>query len=37
MVDSCVLLDVFTEDPDWFEWSFNALSNVADSGLLVIN
>jgi hypothetical protein len=20
-VDSCVLLDVFTKDPTWFEWS----------------
>jgi predicted nucleic acid-binding protein len=37
IVDSCVLLDVLTEDPDWFGWSSNALANAADSGLLVIN
>jgi len=37
IVDSCVLLDVLTEDPDWFEWSADALAGAADGGLLVIN
>lgn len=37
MVDSCVLLDVLTEDPDWFAWSSEALAAGADRGLLVIN
>ncbi len=37
MIDSCVLLDVLTEDPDWFEWSSGALAAAADRGLLVIN
>ena len=37
MVDSCVLLDVLTEDPNWFEWSSEALAATADRGLLVIN
>jgi len=37
MVDSCVLLDVFTEDPRWFEWSSDALARQADRGTLVVN
>ncbi len=37
MVDSCVLLDVFTEDPDWFAWSSEALAEAADTGVLAIN
>ena len=37
MVDSCVLLDIFTEDPDWFAWSAAALATAADSGLLAFN
>lgn len=36
-VDSCVLLDIFTEDPRWFTWSATALAHAADSGPLVIN
>ena len=36
-VDSCVLLDIFTEDPTWFEWSAAALEKAADEGALVIN
>ena len=37
MVDSCVFLDIFTQDSQWFEWSFRALGNAADEGTLVIN
>ncbi len=37
MVDSCVLLDILTEDPEWFDWSAAALAGQADRGLLVIN
>lgn len=37
MVDSCVLLDIFTEDRAWFDWSSKALSEYADRGVLVIN
>ena len=37
LVDSCVLLDVFTEDPDWFEWSSAALARQADRGPLILN
>lgn len=37
MIDSCVLLDLFTEDPDWFEWSSKAITAAAEEGFLVIN
>jgi predicted nucleic acid-binding protein len=37
LVDSNVLLDVATEDPDWYAWSAEALARAADDGRLVIN
>ena len=37
LVDSNVLLDVFTEDPEWFEWSSRALSEAAERSVLAIN
>ncbi len=37
LVDSCVLLDVFTEDRTWFEWSGRELARAADEGALIIN
>jgi predicted nucleic acid-binding protein len=37
LVDSNVLLDVATEDPDWGAWSAAALAQAADEGRLVIN
>jgi len=37
LVDSNVILDVLTEDPQWFEWSAQMLANYADQGDLVIN
>jgi predicted nucleic acid-binding protein len=37
MVDSCILLDVFSEDPAWFEWSSSALAAQAEQGRLVLN
>ena len=37
VVDSSVLLDVFTEDPVWLEWSLGRLEEAAARGLLVIN
>ena len=37
LVDSNVILDVVTEDPQWFEWSAQMLTNYADQGNLVIN
>jgi len=37
VVDSSVLLDVFTEDPDWVEWSASRLQEAAGNGALVLN
>ena len=37
LVDSNVILDVVTEDPDWSEWSASALEKCADASILVIN
>jgi predicted nucleic acid-binding protein len=37
LVDSCVLLDIFTEDKDWFDWSSQAVAHAANSGMLIIN
>lgn len=37
LVDSNVLLDIFTEDPTWSEWSGAALADARDAGALVVN
>lgn len=37
LVDTNVLLDVFTEDPSWFEWSAGQLRRAADEGDLAVN
>jgi predicted nucleic acid-binding protein len=37
LVDSNVLLDIFTEDPEWFPWSSEELERRADESVLVIN
>jgi predicted nucleic acid-binding protein len=37
LVDSNVLLDVLSEDPQWFDWSSNTLAQSAESAPLVIN
>ncbi|MGI8937296.1 MAG: type II toxin-antitoxin system VapC family toxin [Iamia sp.] len=37
LVDSNVLLDVLTEDPEWLSWSIPALAAAAEAGPLVIN
>jgi predicted nucleic acid-binding protein len=37
LVDSNVLLDVFTEDPRWGEWSSEALARTAEGDVLAIN
>jgi predicted nucleic acid-binding protein len=36
-VDSSVLLDLYTQDPDWLEWSQTQLTAAAVGGGLVIN
>lgn len=37
LVDSNVLLDIFTEDPTWSQWSAGAVADARDAGVLVIN
>lgn len=37
LVDSNVILDILTEDAEWFEWSSSALEDRAERSVLVIN
>jgi predicted nucleic acid-binding protein len=37
LVDSNVILDVLTGDPEWADWSEAALATQADAGQLVVN
>jgi hypothetical protein len=37
LVDSNVILDVATEDPQWGEWSSDQLATLAEDHILVIN
>ena len=37
LVDSNVILDLMTEDPNWFEWSARQLEQAAESYRLLIN
>ncbi|MCX4584368.1 type II toxin-antitoxin system VapC family toxin [Streptomyces sp. NBC_01481] len=37
LVDSCVLLDIATDDPKWADWSDEALARACDEGGVVIN
>lgn len=37
LVDSNVLLDVFTDDPRWAQWSAEHLTTAFDAGPVVIN
>ncbi len=37
LVDSDVLLDVLTEDPEWFDWSARALEEAGETSVLVVN
>ena len=36
-VDSCVLLDLFTNDPGWADWSENILDKYSQTNTLYIN
>lgn len=36
LVDSNVILDILTEDPQWFEWSAQRLAEYANQGELII-
>ena len=37
LIDSCVLLDVVTEDARWADWSANRIAEAMDNGRVVIN
>ncbi|MDH6119602.1 putative nucleic acid-binding protein [Kitasatospora sp. GAS204A] len=37
LVDSCVLLDLMTDDPSWADWSEAELAKAQDAGQVVIN
>jgi hypothetical protein len=37
LVDSCVLLDLMTDDPTWADWSEAELAKAQDEGPVVIN
>ena len=37
LIDSCVLLDVITEDPQWADWSARQIAAAMDTGRVVIN
>lgn len=37
LVDSSVLLDILTDDPEWAEWSQQAVARARDEGRLAIN
>ena len=36
-IDSCVLLDLFTDDPNWAEWSESVLEKYSQTNTLYIN
>lgn len=36
-VDSCILLDLFTDDPVWADWSENILDQYSQTNTLYIN
>ena len=37
LIDSCVLLDLFTNDPKWADWSENILNQHIQTNSLYIN
>ncbi len=37
LVDSCILLDLFTDDPIWGDWSENILNKYSQTNSLFIN
>jgi hypothetical protein len=37
LVDSNVILDILTEDDEWFDWSADRLTDAASTGPIVIN
>ena len=37
LIDSCVLLDLFTDDPHWADWSESILERYSQTNTLYIN
>jgi predicted nucleic acid-binding protein len=37
LIDSNIILDIFTEDPQWFAWSSQKLAEYAETAKLCIN
>jgi hypothetical protein len=37
LVDSNIILDIVTEDREWFQWSSKTFARYADTNILVIN
>ena len=37
LVDSCVLLDIFNDDPNWYKWSADTLYNLSNDYQFIIN
>jgi len=37
LIDSCVLLDIFTCDPVWYQWSSSVIASAANRSKLGIN
>jgi predicted nucleic acid-binding protein len=37
LIDANVLLDLFTEDPQWMPWSESALAAAIDAGPVIVN
>jgi len=37
LIDSCILLDLFTNDPNWASWSENILDKYSQTNTLFIN
>ena len=36
-IDSCILLDLFTDDPNWANWSESILDHYSQTNTLYIN
>lgn len=37
LIDSSVLLDIFTRDPVWFDWSSQQIARCAETDVLAVN
>jgi predicted nucleic acid-binding protein len=37
LVDANILLDIFTRDPTWLDWSMEALTEAFDTGAVIVN